>query len=65
MNRSNVGGVLDLDALARLHAPKTSDELRVACHELRTRGYSDHDIAAATRLSVEAVRRLLGPDAKR
>ena len=51
----------DLTTLARLHAPKTTDELRVACVELHSRGFSDHDIAAATRLSVEAVRRLLGP----
>ncbi len=60
MSRSTISGVLDLEALARLHAPRTSDELRAACHELRGRGYSDHGIAAATGLSVEAVRRLLG-----
>lgn len=64
MTRS-IGGVLDLTALARLHAPKTTEELRVACHELRSRGYSDHGVAAATGLSVEAVRRLLGPEARR
>ena len=58
MNRS-IGGSLDLAALAKLHAPKTSDELRAACHELRSRGYSDHGIAQATGLSVSAGRQLL------
>lgn len=33
-----IGGVLDLDALRLLHRPQTADELRVACHELRSRG---------------------------
>jgi len=59
MTRAN-GGVLTLAALAKLHAPKTAEELRVACRELRGRGYSDHGIAAVTALTVEAVRRLLG-----
>lgn len=59
MRRPSIGGPLDLAALAKLHTPKTTDELRVACHELRARGYSDHAIAHATGLSAEAVRRLL------
>lgn len=45
---------------ARVHAPSTTEELRAACHDLHARGFSDHDIATATRLSTEAVRRLLG-----
>ncbi len=48
------------DAGAREHAPQTHDEFRIACHELRSRGFSDHSIASATGLSVEYVRRLLG-----
>jgi hypothetical protein len=51
---------LKLEALRNLHRPKNQDELRVACHELRSRGFGDHGIASATGLSVEAVRRLLG-----
>lgn len=60
MRPTVIPGRLTLAALARLHAPRTTDELRVACHELLSRGYSDHGIAAATGLPIEAVRRLLG-----
>jgi hypothetical protein len=69
----NIGGVLDLAALAALtdrdvtlarhatrHRPKDPEALRAAIHELRSRGLGDYDIAAATGMSVEIVRRTLG-----
>jgi hypothetical protein len=34
--------------------------MRAAIHELRSRGLGDYDIATATGLSVEYVRRVLG-----
>ncbi|MBX5459741.1 MAG: hypothetical protein IRZ28_01510 [Steroidobacteraceae bacterium] len=60
MTRPTIPGALSLDALARLHAPRTADEVRAAVHELRSRGYSDHTIARVTGLAVELVRRMLG-----
>lgn len=60
------GGVLDMDAYAKLsepskaHMPRTLDETRSAVKELAARGLGDYDIASATGLSVEGVRRLLG-----
>lgn len=42
------------------HRPQTRDELRVAVHELASRGYTDYGIAAATGLAVEQVRRMIG-----
>lgn len=63
--RQGIGGVLTLEALTALtgrdrHRPQTHDEMRVAVREMAARGMSNHTIAAATRLSVEQVRRLLG-----
>lgn len=63
--RSTLGGVLGLAALDALsgrdrHRPQDAATMRAAVHELRSRGYSDHTIAAATGLSVEYVRRVLG-----
>lgn len=40
--------------------PQTRDEMRIAVHELASRGWTDYGIAQATELSVEQVRRLLG-----
>ena len=59
---TGIGGALDSAALTGRdrHRPRTQEEMRAAVVELRSRGYSDHGIAAATQLSVEAVRRLLG-----
>jgi DNA-directed RNA polymerase specialized sigma24 family protein len=59
MIRSTIGRRLTVEALARLHAPRTAEELRAACHEMAGRGMSYHTIARATGLSVEAVQRLL------
>lgn len=42
------------------YRPATHAEMRVAVHEMAARGMSDHTIAAATQLSVESVRRMLG-----
>jgi hypothetical protein len=69
--RRTLGGVLDLAALAALtgrdetaerhrHRPEDAQTMRAAIHELRSRGLGDYDIAAATGLSVEYVRRVLG-----
>jgi hypothetical protein len=55
--RNDIGGAIDL---ATLHRPQDAEAMLVAIHELRTRGFSDYEIAAATRLSVEYVRRTLG-----
>lgn len=52
---TSVAGAFDRDR----HLPHTHDEMRAAVHELATRGMTDYGIAAATRLSVEQVRRLL------
>ncbi len=41
------------------HRPRTQDEMRIAVREMVARGMTDRTIAAATRLSVEQVRRLL------
>jgi DNA-binding NarL/FixJ family response regulator len=63
--RPGIGGRLDLEALATLagrekHRPQTREEMRAAVHELASRGYTNHSIAHATGLSVEAVRKMLG-----
>lgn len=48
------------DAFGRdRHRPQTQEEMRVSVRELAREGLSDHTIASATALSVEAVRRLL------
>ena len=62
MKRIGIGGALDYAALTGRdrHRPQTHDEMRGAARELRDRGYSDHAIAAATGLSVEQIRRMLG-----
>lgn len=62
-----IGGVLTLEALTALtgrdqHRPQSRDEMRVAVHEMASRGMTDHTIAAAKCLSVEQVRRLLGQE---
>ncbi len=62
MSRPSMGGTLDLAALARLHAPRTSEEIRSAIHEMRARGMGDHEIAQASGVAVEMVRRVLAED---
>ncbi len=60
---TSIAGTLDWGALygqRDQHRPQTREQMRVAVYELRSRGYTDHEIAAATRLSVEQVRRMLG-----
>jgi hypothetical protein len=59
-----IGDSLGADSLAEItgrnkHRPSTREELKVAVHELASRGYSDHSIAAATGLAIEQIRRLL------
>jgi hypothetical protein len=59
----NIGGVLDLAALNRRstqHRRQDPQAVRAAIVELRSRGLGDYDIAAATGVSVEYVRRVLG-----
>ena len=65
MRHRNIGGILDLKALEALygrdkHRPQSREEMRAAVHEMRSRGMSDYGIAAATELSVEIVRQMLG-----
>jgi hypothetical protein len=59
--RPRIGGAMDYAALATRNRPKDADSMRVAVHELRSRGYGDLAIAQATGLSIEAVRRFTGP----
>ena len=61
MTRHAIGGRLDLDALARLHRPLDAPTLRAAAVELRSRGLTEQDIAAALGLTPAAVRQLLAP----
>jgi hypothetical protein len=51
---------IDYAELITLNRPKDAQAIRAAIHELRNRGFGDHEIAAATALSVEYVRRVLG-----
>lgn len=50
---------LDYASMAALHRPRTRDEMRVAIHELASRGLGDHEIAQACELAVERARRIL------
>lgn len=50
-----------LHARANEHRPKDLDEARDAARQMIRDGYGDHTIAAALQMSVEQVRRLLGP----
>lgn len=63
MTRRTIAGALDLSALARLHAPRTAEELHSAIRELHAGGHGDYVIASATELSVDLVRRFLGEGA--
>lgn len=51
-----VAGAFDRDR----HRPQTQTDMADAVRDMAARGLTDHTIAAATRLSVEQVRRLLG-----
>lgn len=59
---SRIGGVLDYAALTGRdrHRPATREEMQIAVFEMAARGMTDYGIAAATHLSVEQVRRMLG-----
>ena len=70
-SRRTLGGTLDLAGLAALtgrdlesqrhrYRPADPEAIRAAIHELRSRGLGGADIAAATGLSAEFVRRTLG-----
>lgn len=71
MTRGSIGGPLGLEALAALagahqvdrsrrQLPPDRDTARAAAVEMRGRGLTVRDIAAALRLSADAVRDLLG-----
>jgi len=49
--RQSIGGQLTVEALAHLHAPRTSEELRVACYEMASRRMPVYTIARPTGLS--------------
>lgn len=55
----------DYAARAHLHRPKSPDEMREAVNNMASNGYGDYIIAAATRLSVEVVRQMLGEHRER
>jgi AraC-like DNA-binding protein len=44
---------------ATQHRPQGAQAVRDAIHELRSRGLGDYEVASATGLSVEYVRRIL------
>jgi hypothetical protein len=52
--------VADYNARAILNRPQDAQAIRATLHELRGRGFGDYEIASATALSVEYVRRVLG-----
>ena len=57
----NIGGVLDLRALARMHfLALDRDQQAQAIARLAATGMTDYDISHATGLAVEMVRRILG-----
>ncbi len=56
----SIGGQMRYDLLATLHRPTQPDDMRAAARDLQRHGLTAGDIAAALRLSVEAVRSLLG-----
>lgn len=59
--RRSIGGQLDPAALARLHFHSLDREHQAAAiRRLAVAGQSDHTISAATGLSVEMVRHILG-----
>ena len=59
----NIGGTLDMAALARLHfSTLTHEEKTAAIRRLAASGQGVYTIAAATGLSVEQVRRILSPE---
>ncbi len=51
--------VLNYRRLANLHRPTDTNTMRVAVHELASRGLTERDIGAALNLDPAAVRRLL------
>jgi hypothetical protein len=52
--------VIDYDARAQRHAPKTAEQIAAAARELARDGHSDHTIAQILRLDVQAVRQIIG-----
>ena len=46
---------------AMQHAPKTREEIARAARELSDAGYSNHTVASILKVSVEAVKQMLGP----
>jgi hypothetical protein len=61
MNRSTIGGVLDLDALSKLHFHTLStQEQQQAIRRMASDGQGDSTIAMATGLSREMVRKIIG-----
>lgn len=70
MTRSTIGGCLDMAALSRLAGDPDTDRMRhfatldreqqaQAIRRLANLGWSESSIAAASRLSVEQIRRVL------
>ena len=58
-SRSSVGGKLGMREMATLYRPHDEATLRAAAVDLRMRGLTDRDIAAALRLTEAGVRQLL------
>jgi hypothetical protein len=65
MTSRNIGGVLDMAAMATLygrdaHRPIDGEALQAECRRLRDSGLMAHDIAATLRIGVGAVHQALG-----
>jgi hypothetical protein len=60
----NIGGTLDVDALARFHFwALPADQQAQAIRRMHVAGNGERTIAHATGLSVEAIRRVLALEA--
>jgi hypothetical protein len=65
MTDSRIGGALDLAALSRMHFHSLDHaEQAAAIRRLAALGQSEHTIASATGLSVEAIRQVLAPQSQ-
>lgn len=59
MNRSRIGGVLDMHALAVLHRPRSAEAMRQAITDMAARGLGPYEIAQACEVTVDQVRRIV------
>jgi len=56
----NIGGPLRYDLLANIHRPLDPRQIAAEVRRLVASGMSDGDVAAALRLDIQQVRRMVG-----